>query len=68
MTTLEVKPNVGLISDDPRVVSWWEKLGIAWAYFALRAIIHAHMQATRNAVVEMRHLTTLRTGCGFHVL
>jgi hypothetical protein len=39
MTTLEVKPDVGLISDDPRIVSWWEQLGVTWTDFALRSLV-----------------------------
>ncbi len=68
MAALKVKPNVRLISNDPRIVPRREQLRVAWTYFALRAIIHAHMQATRNTIVEMGHFATLRTCCGFHVL
>ncbi len=68
MATLEVQPNVGFIPDNPCVVSGWEKLGVTWPYFALCTIVHPHVQAARNAVVEMWYLATLRTGCGFHVL
>jgi hypothetical protein len=68
MTTLEVQPDVGVVGDDPRVVSRQEKLGVTWPDFALRAIIHAHMQASRNTVVKMGHFATLRTGGRFHVL
>ncbi|GCF07133.1 hypothetical protein KDI_06970 [Dictyobacter arantiisoli] len=43
MTTLEVQPNVGFIPDNPGIVPWWEQLDVAWTYFTLRAIIHAHV-------------------------
>src|SRR5271157_5494968 len=66
--TLEVKTDVGFISDDPRIVSWWEKLCVTRTYFALCSIIHPYMQASRNAVVEMRHLATVSTSRWFHML
>ena len=68
MAALEIQSNVGLISNDPGIVPWWEQLSVTRTDFALRAIIHAHMQATRKTVVKMRHLATLRASCRFHVL
>ena len=51
VATLEVKPDVGFISDNPCIMPWREQLGITWTNFTLGAIIHAHMQAARKAIV-----------------
>src|SRR5450759_1100270 len=65
---LPVDENAGLISNDPRVVSWWADHEITRDEFLLFAVVHHYLHAPGHEVPLVGCLAAFCLGNGLDVL
>src|SRR5436305_9056712 len=64
----EVDAHVGLVADNPAVVTGRDVVGITDAGLELRPVVHLDVDPTRHDVALVRNLTRVRAGDGLHRL